>query len=176
MNVVALSAMSRLLCHHIAIGPRHEHDWHITVPCLVLPWRMQHLQSTLACGCTVLWVKSHALQVAIVAPGETDAPYASQFYKALGISNPSSFKPAAPPAEPAATAAPTLWAVEYRCEGADAASGWPLKTQGDEPTAVPGSQVDAVCLRSVPVVPSWLPAMPETGTILGKSRGVSQAC
>eukprot|EP00892_Ulva_mutabilis_P012906 jgi/Ulvmu1/9989/UM059_0038.1 len=82
-------------------------------------------------------------KVAVIAPGETAAPYADKFYKALGISQPASFKPSPPQADPPAAAATKLWAVEYKCEGADAASGWPLKQEGDEPTAVLGSNVDA---------------------------------
>lgn len=84
------------------------------------------------------------LQVAVIAPGETSAPYADKFYNALGISQPASFKPSDPPAEPPAPAQSQLWGIEYMCDGASAPSGWPLKKEGDEPTAVPASNIDAV--------------------------------
>lgn len=88
--------------------------------------------------------KRSIFQVVVLSPGDTSAPFAEKFYKALGVADPKSFKPIKPPTDSPAAAAAKLWAVEYKCKGADAVSGWPLKAQGDEPSAVLASQVDAV--------------------------------
>lgn len=83
------------------------------------------------------------MQVSIISPGEVETVVSKKFYELLGIADAAAFKPAAPPAAPPA-ASVKLWALEYTCEGAEAASGWPLLEKGAPPRGEPGALLDSV--------------------------------
>lgn len=83
------------------------------------------------------------MQVSIISPGEVETAASKKFYELLGIADPASFAPAAPPAT-TATATAKLWALEYTCEGSEAASGWPLLEKGAAPRSDAGALLDLV--------------------------------